>query len=412
MSAHNINGLRPTEDPPTVAVVGGGIAGLTSATFLARRGANVTVFEQQSIGAGSSPLAAGGVRTQFDRTPDITMMAESVQFWESLAASEGEPALRYRQAGYLMGIRDSEQAAAMEEVLAKQRSLGQDNHLLEPEEATSRCPGLNPEPFEAVTYGARDGYLEPHSALMRFKQLAVDAGATLRTNCGVEELQLGADGRVTGVRTAAGTLDTDAVVNAAGAWAPTLAASAGVSLPITPKARRAATVIPESQPEQELPLVVDFGSGVYFRPLDDNRMLVGGHFDDIGPAEGSSDPTVAPSPKPHADAPLDWKREALERAADCATYFGPDAQLVDTWEGRYGMTPGENPIIEESKPGLYTAAGFSGHGLMMAPATGQLVADLVLGSDAPLVDPAAYSRARFTDSGAEDASESEAVPQF
>lgn len=407
-----VKNISAKDSPSKIAIVGGGIVGLASAYYLARRGANVTVFEQGTIGNGSTSLAAGGIRTQFNRQADIQMMIESVDLWEQFNESF-DTDIRYCQAGYLLGIQDPDQLAAMKDVLALQREQGLNNRLLTPEEATKHCPGLISDRFEAVAYGPTDGYFDPHSALMGFKEAAEDVGVTIRTNCAVTDLIQYANGRVVGVSTEDGKARADAVINAGGAWAPALAAKAGLSLSIEPKARRAAMAEPSKMPSRDIPLVVDFGSGVYFRPFDDQQMLVGGHFEAIDSLtdSDSTDARVKPAPKPDIEAPLDWKQETLERAADCSSYFDPDSKIVDSWEGRYGMTPDENPIIEKSLPGLFTAAGFSGHGLMMAPATGQLVADLVLEGDSSLVNTAVYSSTRF-DEGKESREEAAAIDQF
>lgn len=174
---------------------------------------------------------------------------------------------------------------------------------------------------------------------------------------------------------------------------------------------------PAHQPEREIPLVVDFGSGVYFRPLSDDRMLVGGHFDcdtsAAGAPDNSGDHSVDPTPSPGRTVPNTWQWEALARAESVASYFRPETKLVDTWEGRYAMTPDEDPIIEESVSGLYTAAGFSGHRFTMAPAAGQLVADLIFDGDCELANLAAYSRRRFVDDRLADESTTDrAIVQF
>jgi sarcosine oxidase subunit beta len=239
-----------------------------------------------------------------------------------------------------------------------------------------------------------DGYADPHLALMGYKTAAEAAGATIRTNTPVEALTTDGTGAITGVRTVEEELAADVVVNATGAWAAELAATAGIQLPIKPKPRRAATVAPTHQPATDLPLVVDLDSGVYFRPFDDDQLLVGGHFETVM-TDGASDPTVEPTPRPNCQAPLDWQATVLERAVDCAGYFGPDSTITGSWEGRYAMTPDENPIIEWTAPGLVTAAGFSGHGLMMAPATGQVVADLITTGRTEVADIQAYSSDRF-----------------
>jgi len=405
-----------TDPPHEVVIVGAGIAGLASAYQLANRGTTVTVYEQGDIGNGNTPLAAGGIRSQHTRQADIELMAHSIDVWEDFE-DEFDHDINYHQAGYLMCIADPDQVDAMREVQEVQRHHGGfDNRLLDPDQATRHCPGLTTDRFDAVTYGPRDGYCDPHSALMGFKHAAEEAGATIKTQTPVTELIQNDDGTIIGIEHRFGHHLADVVVNAAGAWAPTLAATAGIDLPIQPKARRAAIVEPANMPDQQLPLVVNLDSGVYFRPLDDQQLLIGGHFETADTRPGGDDPTVRPAPKPGKAVSLNWQYEALTRAADTVAFVDEHTTVTDTYEGRYAMTPDENPIIEHSKPGLVTAAGFSGHGMMLAPATGHLVADLVCAGDSDLLSNAdAYSRARFladgdTDSNSE--SDDTAIAQF
>jgi sarcosine oxidase subunit beta len=92
---------------------------------------------------------------------------------------------------------------------------------------------------------------------------------------------------------------------------------------------------------------------------------------------------------------LDWAVTAVERAGETAGYFGPDSGIVRGWAGLYAVTPDHHPILEVSRPGVVTAAGFSGHGFQHAPATGQLVAELCLDGQASLVDVSGLDRGRF-----------------
>jgi sarcosine oxidase subunit beta len=325
------------------------------------------------------------------------MMKESVSFWGSFEEQTGVE-LDFQQAGYLLGVTDAGSLSGVRKMLQRHRAAGLKNKLLTPTEVTDRYPELAVDQFAAIIHAPEDGYLDPHRALMGFKKAAQEAGVTIRTNCRVKDLQERADGRIVGVETSEETIEADCVVNAAGAWASNVAELADVQLPIQPRARRAATVAPSSTPDKQLPLFVDLGSGVYFRPLDDDQFIIGGQFSD-------EDSPVDPQPNPNKRVPSDWQLSALEHAAVVGSHFDTDTEVVNTWEGRYAMTPDENPIIEESRPGLYTVAGFSGHGVMIAPAAGQLLADLILKGDSRLVDVSKYSSSR-------DFRTDEVVPQF
>ena len=184
-----------------------------------------------------------------------------------------------------------------------------------------------------------------------------------------------------------GRHEADQVVNAAGAWSPRVAAMAGVDLPVSPRRRQVAVVDPSTPVPESVPLTIDLETGSYFRPERNGVALVGGHFAD-------EDPEVDPE-RYSEDVDLDWAAEAVERAADHTDYFGPETRIRRGWAGLYAVTPDHHPVVEQTRPGLVTATGFSGHGFQHAPATGQIVAELVLDGESRLVDVSGLDSGRF-----------------
>ncbi|MGA9401192.1 NAD(P)/FAD-dependent oxidoreductase, partial [Haladaptatus sp.] len=224
-------------------------------------------------------------------------------------------------------------------------------------------------------------------ALQAFATRAREAGVDIRTGVEVTDVLRDGDG-VTGVETTNEPIDADFVVNAAGPWAGKVAAMAGLDLPISPERRQIAVVDPETPIPESVPLTIDLDTGSYFRPEREGAALVGGHF--------GGDTTVDPNAYDHS-SDLDWTIDAVEKAAELATYFGPDSRIRRGWAGLYAVTPDHHPIIEETIPGFVNAVGFSGHGFQHAPATGQLVTELVLDGEASLVDISGLDSARFAD---------------
>ena len=92
---------------------------------------------------------------------------------------------------------------------------------------------------------------------------------------------------------------------------------------------------------------------------------------------------------------INWATEAVEQAGTYTSYFGPETRIRRGWAGLYAVTPDHHPVVEQSLPGLVTAAGFSGHGFQHAPATGQIVADLILDGETDVTDVSALNRERF-----------------
>jgi sarcosine oxidase subunit beta len=367
-------------------IVGGGIVGLASAYYLRRRGVDVTVCERSNVGAGSTERSAGGIRTQFSTRVNVSLSLASIEVWESFEETF-DTDIAYRRSGYLFLAREHGTADGFRENVAMQNDLGVDSEFLAPEEAREYCPGLRPDRFVGATYAASDGFADPHLALQGFAGAAREAGAEIRTKTEVTDVRRNDAGAVVGVETDGGRLDADFVVNAAGPWARRIAAMADLDLPVAPRRRQVAIVDPEDPVPESVPLTIDLDTGSYFRPEREGAALVGGHFDH---EESDADPDAY---RERTD--LDWTVEAVERAADYATHFGPETRVKRGWAGLYAVTPDHHPIIEETIPGFVNAVGFSGHGFQHAPATGQVVAELVADGRASAVDVSLLASDRF-----------------
>jgi sarcosine oxidase subunit beta len=376
-----------------VIVIGGGIVGLASAYYLADRGADVTVYEKGSLGMGSTSRSAGGIRSQFSTAVNVELSLASKQVWDTFETDFGVDIGR-RKNGYLFLARSADVAEQFRHNVRMQRDLGADSEFLTPEEATEHCPGLRAEQFVAATYNGDDGIADPNLAVQGYAASARELGVDVRTNTAVTgvlwaETEANGDearGRIAGVEAEGETNEADFVVNAAGAWAARVADMADIDLPIAPRRRQIAVVDPTPPVAESVPLTIDLETGSYFRPERDGIALVGGHFGD----DEDADPD-----RYSEDTDLDWTATAVERAADYTDYFGDETRVVRGWAGLYAVTPDNHPIVEETVPGLITAAGFSGHGFQHAPATGQIVAELVEDGEASLVDVSELSSDRF-----------------
>ncbi|MFB6303984.1 MAG: NAD(P)/FAD-dependent oxidoreductase [Haloferacaceae archaeon] len=373
-------------------VVGGGIVGLSSAYYLASRGADVTVYEKGSLGGGSTGRSVGGIRTQFSTRVNVELSLASLETWERFAAEFGVD-VAFRRTGYLFLAREAATAETFRENVALQRDLGVPVEYLARDDLSTRCGALRTDRFVAGTYCPTDGFADPALALRGYERAARDAGVEIHTGTPVTDVFRDGE-RVTGVATPDGRHAVDVVVNAAGPWAADVAAMAGLDLPVAPRRRQVLVVDPADPVPEDDPLTIDLDTGLYFRPERDGAALVGGHF-------GGPDPDADPDAY-GTDADLAWTKEALERAADAATYFGPETRVRDGWAGLYAVTPDHHPIVGETVPGLVNAVGFSGHGFQHAPATGCLVAELVHDGAASLVDVSRLAADRFEGGGTAD----------
>ena len=367
-----------------VAIVGGGIVGLASAYELARGDCAVTVFEKGSLGMGSTARAAGGIRKQFSTPVNVSLSLASFPTWESFEERFGVD-IAFRRHGYLFLAREEATEETLRENVAMQNDLGVPSALLSPGEAREHCLGLRADRFRACSYCPDDGIADPNLAVQGYANAAREAGVEVRTKTAVTDL-LAEGGRVTGLVADGEHVDADRVVLAAGAWSRQLALGVDLDLPIAPRRRSIAVVDPETPVPETDPLTADLDTGAYFMPEREGVAFVGGQ---IG-----GDPDVDPDRYDDGIEML-WAAEAVERAGDLATYFGPDSRIRRGWSGLYAVTPDSHPILEESLPGLVVAAGFSGHGFMHAPATGKVVAELVTEGEASTVEIGPLSSDRF-----------------
>lgn len=368
-----------------VAVVGGGIVGLSSAYYLARRGASVTVFEQGSLGNGSTERSVGGIRRQFSTPINVELSKMSLEVWETFEEEFGVD-IEFRQSGYLFLARTKETATQFERTVEMHHDHEVPTKILTPDDAKQYCPELRANAFKKATYLGTDGFADPHLALQGFATRLPEVGASLETGTHVTDIVLAND-RVSGIEVDGRTHAVDAVVNASGAWARRVGQMAGVTYPVAPRRRSVLIVDPESVLPNAVPLTIDLDTGSYFRPEREGSAIVGGHFDD-------EDPNVDPDSYSEKVS-IDYTITALERAANVATYFGPNTEVKDGWAGLYAVTPDDHPIIEETIPGFVSAVGFSGHGFQHAPGTGQLVADIILDGSPASIDISALASERF-----------------
>jgi sarcosine oxidase subunit beta len=367
----------------TVVIVGGGIVGAASAYYLARRGVDVVVCERSNVGSGSTERAVGGIRAQFSTPVNVRLSMASMDVWDRFEERFGVD-IEHRRIGYMFLAREEETAAQLEENAAMQREEGLDVELLDPE-AAAQHSAIHAENYRKATYRAEDGVADPHLALQGFVQAAQAEGAEVRTGVPVTGIPT-EDGRAVGVETDEGRIDAECVVNAAGPWAGRVAEMVGLDLPISPQRRQVAVVEPERPVPEDSPLTFDMDSGAYYLPDREGDALVGGHF---------AEPEVCDPDRYPTDYDLEWVTEALERAADCSEYFGLDSGIKRGWSGLYAVTPDHHPVIEETVPGFVNAAGFSGHGVMHAPATGQIVAEIIEDGAAETVDVSQLTADRF-----------------
>jgi len=355
-----------------VIIVGGGVMGCATAYYLLKSDPklNIAIFEMDPTYArASTPLSDGNTRIQFNVKENIQMSQYGLEvlarFAEEMAVEGQRPDPAFRQQGNLFVLDEASRDESYEGLL-QQQSLGCDVHWLTPEEVQARYPLYNLKDCVAGTFGPLDGTMSPLAMLMGYKKKVVSLGAKYISAEVVEILK--DQNHVRGVKLASGEiLSSDIVMNAAGPWAPKVAKTAGVHLPINPTKRQVTVIETNARPETILPLLF-LPSGLYCIHEGEGVFTVGKSF--------------AADPVGYDD--FNWERSTFEARVwpELVEYIPEFDRLKISrgWAGLYEVnTLDGNAILGEwpELEGLFLANGFSGHGFQQCHAVGRYIAELM-----------------------------------
>lgn len=441
MSLFPINELTPIAYPgpppqqADVVVIGGGIIGVCTALFLARRGKRVVLAEKGRIAGEQSSRNWGWIRQLGRDYDEIPIVAEAQQLWRELAAA-APGQINLVQGGIAYMGHSQRQVEGYAQWLARAEPLGAQAHVLDGTQLARLIPGMSRR-YAGALFAPGDMRAEPWTAVPALAALAAREGAHLIENCAVRGLDLSA-GRVTGVFTEAGRIATPQVVLAGGAWSSLFLQNLGVALPqLSVRATVAATH----------PLPQPYGGGAADNRLafraraDGGYSLAVGGFSElfVGPdafralpkyrRQLASDPfgvrllPFAPPGYPDGwgtarrwspgdgspfeamrilnPAPNRAKIGQLQRRFSALfPDLGP-VRIKLAWAGMIDTMPDIVPVVDRiaAVPGLTVGTGMSGHGFGIGPAMGRILAALAMG-EAPGHDLTRFRYGRFFDGSA------------
>jgi sarcosine oxidase subunit beta len=359
-----------------IVIIGGGIVGSSIAWHLTRAGCrSVLVIERESSqGKGSTGKSMGGVRAQFSTPVNIQMSLYSIPFYAKFEEVVGHPA-DYRPQGYLFLATKPSHLDYLSANFERQKKLGLETaRLLPAEEIRAMLPQLRSDDVMGGSFCSTDGFVDPYSVMNGFMASAVEHGATLWKKTEVTGITVDQRGAFT-LNTSRGPVSTRTVVNAAGAWAAEIARFAGIDLPVEPLRRMLVPSEPFSDFPHTSPMVIDMSNGFHFRPEGRGFLLAW------------NDPEETPGYK--TDFEPSFIEKILMHAANRVPAFeNLPVNPKRAWAGLYEMTPDHHCILGPvaAVPGFFLANGFSGHGVMHSPATGKILADLILQGKTDVVD--------------------------
>lgn len=373
-------------------VIGAGVMGASVAYHLARGGVrNVVVLERQPrAGLGSTGRATGGFRALFGTEINVRLSLLSRQklqrFPHEIDADSG-----LAPHGYLLLARTDEALEAASVVVELASAWGvEEARVVDRAEIARLNPAIETDDVVGGVFSAGDGFIRPLAILEGYLGAAEALGVEVRYDTGAL-LPHVANGRVAGVAergARAPVLEAERVVIACGAWSGELGRRSGIDIPVVPERRQVAITEPFDHLPEEMPMTIDLEDGFHLRVRDGRVLLLLPRATSGENALDPYDTTFDASWLPHVVQRAHARVPCLERA---------QIDLEACWAGLYEVTPdghvllGEHPDVK----GLYLATGGSGHGVMHAPAIGQLSAEIVTDGVAHTVDVSALRVSRF-----------------
>ena len=365
-----------------VVIVGAGMVGAACAYFCARAGLTVTVVERGSVAAGTTGAGEGNILlSDKELGPELELALLSARLWRELADEHGQ-AFEYEAKGGLVVAANDRELTALRALADEQAGHGVVTEHVDPATVEPHiAPGL-----AGGVYYPQDAQVQPMLAAAHLLRLS---GARVLTD--TVFLGVTGDDRITGVRTTAGLLPADAVVNAAGTWGGEVAELAGVPLPILP--RRGFVLVTEP-----LPIVVRHKVYAADYVADVAADTAGLRTSPV--IEGTkSGPILIGASRERVGFDRTPSLPVLRSLAQGAVRLFPvlaDVTALRAYTGFRPYCPDHLPVIgpDPRRPGLFHACGHEGAGIGLSPATGALIAELLTGG-APSVDVAPFRPDRF-----------------
>ena len=412
-----------------VAVIGAGIAGVTAAYELARKGLTVALIEKGRVAAEQSSRNWGWCRTQNRDLRELPLQLLSMQIWDNLSREVADDT-GFRRSGLIYATKNQAELDTWAGWIDSARPYQVRHQVLTGAQAKALTPG-NEQDWIGGIHAPTDGRAEPALAAPALARAARAAGVAIVQDCAVRGLDISA-GQVVGVVTEQGRVRADRVLLAGGAWASMFCRRHGIDLPqagirstvfattpgpevtpgglvtpdftisrrldgsyivaaqnrgaleVTPQGVRYARQFWPTFKTRRKSLKIGLGSSLLRGPE-----ALAGKWELDRPSPFEKHRIYAPKPDASVAAPALAKLKAAYPALAGVGIGG-------LWAGWIDLTPDSLPVISpvEQLPGFFLSAGFSGHGFGIGPGAGRLAAELVMGGPTS-VDPAPFRFSRL-----------------
>lgn len=361
-----------------VVIIGGGIIGCWTALHLARAGKSVCVVEKAEIAHHGSGRNRGNVRVQLREIVERDLINRSLVLWQNFEES-ARSTVEYRVTGNLLVSYDETLISDFQIEADRHRAIGLDARVVQGAELRDLVPHISAD-IVAGFLTTQDGHVNGQLATWEAARQAKLAGVRFYRGTLAEQLEHGR-GRMTAVVTSEGRIPTETVLVAAAGDSVGLLAPLGIKVPIGLALHQ--ILVTEKLPFITGPYLRCASPRISFCQTASGTLLLG-----LGPASDIS---------PDAPQKVEAKKvEAISKETIRLVPALADAHIVRSWTGLFDLTPDGRAIIgpADHLEGLWIATGFNGHGMAIAPAVTESLAQAILGQS-PSTRLDAFSPIRF-----------------
>jgi len=347
-----------------IVIIGAGISGLSTAYNLAKKGMkNILVVDKSHFLAGATARCGAGVRQQWATKLNCILAKKSIEFFahanETLNYHRD---IEFKQGGYLILSTSEEEDRQFAKNVRLQNELGIPSKHLSKEEALKIVPHLNSDSFTTASFCPTDGHVNPFLMSEAYYLEAKRLGVDFYFFTEVKDIEVN-EGQIVKVMTDKMDILTSKVVDAAGGYAQEIGQMVDLDIPVFSE-NHEILVTERTQPLIE-PMVMSFSKNIYCQQVPHGSILMGRN---------------NPDALHNHDVSSSW--QFLDKMAKTVNHILPEVgkqRVIRTWGGSYNISPDFQPIISDCQlQGFYIACGYSGHGFMFAPITGELLSEIIL----------------------------------
>ena len=351
-----------------IVIIGGGVIGASIAYNLAEKGMqDIVVLEKNYIASGSTGSCGAGIRQQWGTKMNCLLSRKSMEIFENMnEILDTKRDIELKQGGYLLLAFSQKELDQFKENIKLQHKYDIPSQLLTVQEALDIVPQLNTEGITGAAFCPTDGHANPFRVNQAYVEAAERKGVKFYTYTEAKDIAV-KNGKIKKVVTDKGEIATNRVFNAAGGFSKEVGQMAGIDIPT--KSERHEILVTEQVNPILKPMVMSFSYNIYCQQTPDGSFVM-----------GYGDPN---EPASH-NIKASWQfLEEMSKKATNLLPFLKKLRVIRQWAGLYNVTPDAQPILDESDDveGYYMAVGFSGHGFMIAPMTGILMAEMITGEE-------------------------------